>query len=129
LEILSRFATRQSRELQALLPALPASARTRAQDSLALVSQVAVDTSELLAVGVCTGQCAPTQSAPTLPPSTGGPAPQPAPTAAPCGCPPAASPAPTTASTPAPTPSPTPQPSTNPTPQPSQSPSPTPSPL
>ncbi|MDT7570996.1 MAG: hypothetical protein QOE05_1170 [Actinomycetota bacterium] len=120
LQILSRFAGRQTRELKTLLPALPSAARDRAQVSLALVSGVAAETSQLLAVGVCTGQCAPTQVAPTLPPVTG-PMPQPAPTAtgeAPCGCP---------QPQPSRTPDPQPQPSPTPTPQPTTSPSPSPS--
>jgi hypothetical protein len=126
LEILSQFAGRQTRDLQALLPQLPAGARPRAEDSLALVSGVAVQASRLLAVGVCTGQCAPAQAAPSLPPATGGPAPQPAPTAAPCGCQPAPTPARTADPTPQPTPTATPQPTTSPSPSPSSpAPSPT----
>jgi Domain of unknown function (DUF5667) len=126
LEILSHFAGRQTRELQTLLPDLPPAARDRAQVSLALVSGVAAQTSQLLAVGVCTGQCAPSQAAPTLPPVTG-PMPQPAPTAtgdAPCGCP---QPEPTRTADPQPAPSPTQttQPSASPSPQPTSSPSPT----
>ena len=127
LEILSRFAGQQTRELQALLPSLPAGAQDRAQISLALVSGVAATTSELLAVGVCTGACAPTETAPTLPPATG-PMPQPAPTTAdaPCGCPTAE---PTRTADPQPQPSPTPpQPTSSPTPQPTSSPSPSSSP-
>lgn len=107
LEILSRFAGRQTRDLQALLPDLPAATRLRAETSLALVSGVAVDASQLLAVGVCTGLCAPSQAAPALPPPSGGPVPQPAPRAttdAPCGCQPAPDPARTPAATPAVTP-------------------------
>ena len=126
LEILSRFAGRQSRELQTLLPDLPAAARDRAEVSLALVTGVAAETSQLLAVGVCTGQCAPTQAAPTLPPPVTGPMPQPAPTVsdAPCGCP---QPEPSRTADPQPAPSPTPpQPTASPSPQPS-SPSPSPS--
>ncbi|MDT7539540.1 MAG: hypothetical protein QOI82_3125 [Actinomycetota bacterium] len=125
LKILSRFAGKQTRELQTLLPALPAAARDRAQVSLALVSGVAADTSELLAVGVCTGACAPTQTAPTLPPVTG-PMPQPVPNSnsqAPCGCP-QPEPTRTTNPQPQPSPSPSPQPTTAPSPQPSPSPSP-----
>jgi hypothetical protein len=131
LEILSRFASRQTRELQTLLPDLPPAARDRAQVSLAVVSGVAAEASELLAVGVCTGECAPAQVAPSLPPVTG-PMPQPAPTSdteAPCGCP-TPEPSRTADPTPAPSPTPTPQPTTTPTPQPSSpSPSPTSSPL
>jgi type IV secretory pathway VirB2 component (pilin) len=118
LEILSRFAGRQTRDLTALLPDLPAGARPQAESSLALVSRVAVQSSELLAVGVCTGQCAPVQAAPSLPPTTG-PMPQPAPSAtteAPCGCQPAPAPTRTSDPTPAPTPQPTPEPSTAPSP-------------
>jgi hypothetical protein len=128
LEILSHFAGQQTRDLQALLPDLPAGARPRAETSLALVSGVAVEASQLLAVGVCTGQCAPAQAAPSLPPSTG-PMPQPAPsaaTSAPCGCPaPARTPDPGTRPTPRPTPQPTaaPSPSPKPTASPSASPS------
>lgn len=132
LEILSRFAGRQTRELQALLPQLPTQARSRAETSLALVSGVGLEASRLLALGVCTGQCAPEQAAPSLPPAAGGPDPQPAPTAAaPCGCEPAATPTrtsdPQPSTTPTPEPSPAPQPTT--TPAPSPSPSPTASPL
>lgn len=131
LEILSRFAGRQTRDLTALLPDLPAGARPQAESSLALVSRVAVESSQLLAVGVCTGQCAPAQAAPSLPPTTG-PMPQPAPNAsteAPCGCQPAPAPAPARTSdpTPAPTPDPTPEPTTAPSPSPSR-PTPSPSP-
>jgi hypothetical protein len=129
LEILSRFAGRQTRELTTLIPDLPAAARSRGEVSLALVSEVAADTSQLLAVGVCTGQCAPTEVAPTLPPVTG-PMPQPAPSAteAPCGCP-APQPARTPEPTPQPSPTPTPQPTTTPSATPSPSPSPSDSPL
>jgi hypothetical protein len=130
LEILSRFAGRQTRDLQSLLPDLPPAARARGQVSLALVTSVAVEASQLLAVGVCTGQCAPAQSAPTLPPVTG-PMPQPAPSAtttAPCGCQPAPKPRRTSDPQPTTSPSPTPQPTTAPSPTPS-SPSPTSSPL
>jgi hypothetical protein len=126
LEILSRFAGQQSRQLTELLPSLPGATRDRAEVSLALVSSVAVQASQLLAVGVCTGQCAPSQAAPSLPPATGGPAPQPAPTAntdAPCGCPPAA--VPTRTSDPQPSPQPT-EPSSSPAPSPTTKPSPTP---
>ncbi|MCW2573217.1 MAG: hypothetical protein JWO88_3275 [Frankiales bacterium] len=129
LEILSRFAGRQTRDLTALLPDLPAGARPQAESSLALVSRVAVESSQLLAVGVCTGQCAPAQAAPSLPPTTG-PMPQPAPSAsieAPCGCQPAPAPARTSDPTPAPTPDPTPEPTTTPSPSPSR-PTPSPSP-
>jgi hypothetical protein len=129
LQILSQFAGRQTRELQSLLPDLPPAARTRGQVSLALVSGVAVEASQLLAVGVCTGLCAPAQAAPTLPPSTG-PMPQPAPhttSAAPCGCQPVPAPSRTPDPRPTPTPSPSPQPTTNPTPTPTTSPSPSPS--
>jgi hypothetical protein len=129
LEILSRFAGRQTRDLTALLPDLPAGARPQAESSLALVSRVAVESSQLLAVGVCTGQCAPAQAAPSLPPTTG-PMPQPAPNAsteAPCGCQPAPAPARTSDPTPAPTPDPTPEPTTAPSPSPSR-PTPSPSP-
>jgi hypothetical protein len=135
LEILSSFASRQSRDLQKLLPSLPTSVRSDAEESLALVSGVAVDTSKLLAVGVCTGQCNPTQAAPSLPPATGGPQPAPAPTAttdAPCGCQPA--PVPTRTSEPQPSASQTPEPTTAPSPSatsasPSPKPTPTSSPL
>jgi hypothetical protein len=126
LEILSRFAGRQSRELQALLPSVPAAARPSAAQSLALVSGVAAQTSQLLALGVCTGQCSPTAAAPSLPPAAGGPQPAPAPTAtttAPCGC----QPAPDPAQTGAPAPAATPQPSTAPEPSSTPAPSPTPS--
>jgi type IV secretory pathway VirB2 component (pilin) len=129
LEILSRFAGRQTRDLTALLPDLPAGARPQAESSLALVSRVAVESSQLLAVGVCTGQCAPAQAAPSLPPTTG-PMPQPAPNAsteAPCGCQPAPTPARTSDPTPAPTPDPSPEPTTAPSPSPSR-PTPSPSP-
>jgi len=118
LQILSRFAGRQSRDLQALLPDLPTRARSRAAQSLALVSGVALDTSQLLAVGVCTDQCNPTQAPPSLPPAQGGPAPQPGPvnTAGPsCGCPPAPGasepPAPGQSDQPGTSPAPAPQPS------------------
>jgi hypothetical protein len=127
LEILSRFAGRQTQDLQTLLPDLPPAARSRGQASLALVSRVAVEAGQLLAVGVCTGQCSPAQAAPSLPPATG-PVPQPAPSAttnAPCGCQPAPKPQRTSDPQPSPTPSPTPQPTTAPSPTPS-SPSPTP---
>jgi hypothetical protein len=126
LEILSRFASRQTADLQKLLPSLPDSARPRAESSLALVSGVAVEASQLLAVGVCTGQCAPSQAAPSLPPVTGNPDPQPAPQAttdAPCGC----APAPTSSQAPAPAAS-QPAPSAEPTAAPTPTPSPTPSP-
>jgi hypothetical protein len=131
LQILSSFASRQSRDLTKLLPSLPTSVRDDAEESLALVSGVAVDTSKLLAVGVCTGQCNPTAAAPSLPPANGGPKPAPAPTAttdAPCGC----QPAPEPARTPDPQPtdaSPAPEPTTAPSPTAaSASPSPKPSP-
>ncbi|GAC1443167.1 MAG: hypothetical protein NVSMB55_16040 [Mycobacteriales bacterium] len=104
LQILSGFAGRQSSELTGLLPSLPSAARLRAEDSLALVSYVAVQASQLLAVGVCTGQCAPSQAAPSLPPATGGPRPAPAPRAttdAPCGCQSASQPTRTAAPAPA----------------------------
>lgn len=131
LEILSSFASRQSRDLQKLLPSLPGSVRDDAEESLALVSGVAADTSKLLAVGVCTGQCNPTQAAPSLP-ASGGPKPAPAPTAttdAPCGCQPAPEPARTpdpqaTDASPAPEPTTAPTPSRTPA---SPSPKPTPS--
>ena len=125
LEILSRFAGRQSSELTRLLPSLPAAARSRAGDSLALVSGVAVQASQLLAVGVCTGQCAPSQAAPSLPPATGGPDPAPAPSAttdAPCGCQPAPQPVRTADPAPVPTsPAASPQPTAAPAPAPSAS--------
>jgi hypothetical protein len=119
LQILSSFASRQSRDLQKLLPSLPTSVRNDAEQSLALVSGVAADTSKLLAVGVCTGQCNPTQAAPSLPPSSGGPKPAPAPTAttdAPCGCQPAPAPARTPDPEPTTKASPTPEPTTAPSP-------------
>jgi len=122
LEILSRFAGQQSRDLQELLPSIPSAARPRAAESLALVSGVAVDASQLLAVGVCTGQCNPAQAAPALPPATGGPAPQPGPSQpdAPCGC----QPGPTATSQPTPDQgTTTPAPSSTPAPQPTASPS------
>ena len=126
LEILSTFASRQTEDLRTLLPDLPTGARARAEDSLALVSNVAVETSQLLAVGVCTENCSPTSPSPALDPGTGQPVPQPAPTAseaAPCGCDPVATPSPRSA----PSPAPTEQPS-SPAPQPSQTPAPSPSP-
>lgn len=127
LEILSRFAGHQTRDLQSLLPELPAAARERGQVSLALVSRVAAETSQLLAVGVCTGACAPTEVAPTLPPGSG-PRPQPAPNAtnAPCGCP-VPQPSRTADPEPAPSPTPTPQPTSSPSSTPTSSPSPSPS--
>jgi hypothetical protein len=129
LEILSRFAGQQGDELRDLLPELPAPVRTRGEQSLALVSGVGLETSQLLAIGVCTGACAPSAAAPQLP-TGGNPVPQPAPTAttnAPCGCEPAATPEPTSAPSPTPTAAPA---SSNPTPQPTEpaAPSPTPSP-
>ena len=79
LQILARFADRQSHELQQLLPSVPAAARPSAARSLALVRSVAVHANQLLAVD---------------------PAPAPAPTTAP---------QPTTAPSPSPSPSPSPQ--------------------
>jgi hypothetical protein len=137
LQILSRFADRQAAELTTLLPALPAGARPRAATSLALVNQVAAQTTELLDVGTCTGACAPTATAPALPPGNGGPA-APAPgSSASCGCQPGpapvrtadpnataqpaqptASPQPTAAPSPSPAPSPTASPSSSPGPLP-----------
>lgn len=122
LQILSTFAGRQSRDLTALLPSLPASTRSSAEVSLALVSSVGAQASELLAIGVCSAACNPSQSAPELPPATGGPAPQPAPqasSATPCGCQPAAQPALT------PEPSPTPEPTASQPGSPQPSPGPT----
>jgi hypothetical protein len=127
LEILSTFADRQSDDLRELLPELPSGARDRAEDSLALVSGVAVEASQLLAVGVCTQNCNPTSPSPAIDPGTGQPVPNPAPSAsasAPCGCDPvAATPSPTSA----PSPEPTTQ-SSQPSPAPSRTPAPSPSP-
>ncbi len=134
LEILAGFASRQSSQLRDLLPSLPSGARERGAASLALVSNVAAQTSQLLAVGVCTGECNPTTSAPALPPAAGQPQPQPqtSATQAPCGCEPVApnpqpQPQPSLAPTPAPSSSPSPEPTATPSPAPS-SPAPTPSP-
>jgi len=132
LEILAAFAGTQSTELRALLPALPSAARERGEASLALVTEVAAQTSAMLAIGVCTGACAPAATAPSLPGPEGLPAPQPAPSAtsnAPCGCSPS-EPQPNPAGQPESTPMPTPSESANPEPTEapsSPSPSPTPS--
>lgn len=139
LQILSRFADRQSAALAKLLPALPAGARPRAATSLALVTRVAEQTSELLAVGVCTGACSPSASAPVLPPSNGGPA-QPAPGGtAPCGCQPGPTPvrtadpgtsgATTASPAPEPTAAPSPTATSGPTSSPTSAPGPLPTPL
>ena len=129
LEILTSFADTQSDDLRELIPSLPTAARTRAEQSLALVSTVAVQTSQLLAVGVCTDSCSPTAPAPQLP--TGNqPAPQPAPTAttdAPCGCETVPTPSPTSAPSPEPAPQPTESPEPQPDPTRSAAPSPSPS--
>lgn len=130
LRILAAFATEQGEGLRDLLQDAPTAVRPRLEDSLLLVTGVAVETSELLAVGVCTGDCNPTAVAPTLPPvpgEPGVPAPQPAPTTAPCGCEPVADPTPTASPAPSPQPTDTAGPS-EPSPEPTQSPSPWPSP-
>ncbi|HVE74355.1 MAG TPA: DUF5667 domain-containing protein, partial [Mycobacteriales bacterium] len=118
LRVLSSFADRQSRELRVLLPALTTQTRPRAQLSLALVSEVAAETSQLLAISTCTGPCDPaTEPEVPVAPSTT-PVPSPAPAATP-----ASSPQPSPDPTPAPEPSATPS-----APEPSASPSAAPSP-
>ena len=129
LEILTAFADTQSEDLRELIPSLPTTARPRAEESLALVSGVAVQTSQLLAVGVCTDSCAPGAAAPQLPGTQ--PAPQPAPTAttdAPCGCDPVPTPEPTSAPSPEPAPQPAPTEEPSPAPQPTRTADPAPSP-
>ena len=146
LQILARFASGQSTALRTLLPDLPAGARDRAEASLAYVSAVAADTSALLAVGVCTGQCQPAAAPPALPPVTEQPQPQAQPSASepavPCTCPQPAAPTepsaeptatasprpePTTSAAPTPAPSPTASSSSAPLPVPVPVPVPTPS--
>ncbi|MFN2522121.1 MAG: DUF5667 domain-containing protein [Mycobacteriales bacterium] len=141
LQILAAFASAQGAGLRDLLADAPTAVRARVEDSLLLVTSVGVQTSELLAVGVCTSDCNPTAVAPGLPTGPSGALPQPAPTTGPCGCepaptptpPPAVAPGPESTETPAPD-EPSPEPTeTTPTPSPSPSPSrtasPSPSPL
>ncbi len=126
LQILARFAGKQSSALRALLPSLPADARERGEASLALVAEVGAQASQLLAVGVCTGLCNPVEAPAALPPADAQPQPVPQSSAsqpAPCGCAPATS-SPGAAE---PTPAPTPEPSEAPTPSAEPTPSATPS--
>jgi hypothetical protein len=74
LRVLVRFADRQVTGLEQLLPALPADSRDRGRASLALVTEVAEQTEQLLGIGTCGTACDPSEAAPTLPadvPSTG----------------------------------------------------------
>ena len=144
LQILARFAGKQSSALRDLLPSLPADARQRGEASLALVAEVGAEASQLLAVGVCTGLCNPVEAPAALPATTTQPQPEPqasASQAAPCGCAPASAAPPAVAPTPEPTtepsqgatptaaPAPTATPSANPSPSPSSSPLPVPVPV
>lgn len=134
LEALTEFADRQRRALVAVLPALAAPSRSRAEQSLALVADVRSQADELLLLADCTGACDPTSTAPVLPPA------QTLPDAAapPCACP-TPLPAPSVAAAPSATPSsssgasrptasPSPSPSASSEPSASPTPSPTPTP-
>ncbi len=134
LRVLQTFATRQSEDLAALLPALPVRSQDRARISLALLTDVEQTTTELLGLGTCTDGCDPTQAAPTLPVVPGAPAGSS--TEVPCDCAaptPVPAPGPTapnesSAPEPEPTPAPAePEPSSAPSPPPA-SPAPSPSP-
>ena len=105
LQALARFATRQSTDLERLLPSLPAASRQRALTSLAVVTEVAVETDALLGPAPCGPACNPGSAAPSAPlvtPPSADPLepglPQQAPSAAACGC--AATPAPAPADDP-----------------------------
>ena len=136
LRILKSFSVQQKVTLTALLPTLPASVQDSAEASLALVTEVGTDASQLLALGTCGGECYPGNAGPAL---SGEPTPTPGPSVSPdadngvppCDC--ASEPTPTPQPTPAPAPtssepapSPAPTPTSSPTPAPTSSPGPLP---
>ena len=142
LRILKTFSSEQVSKLTDLLPSLPAATQASAQESLALVTDVNATATQLLALGICGGECFPGNSGPTLPTE---PAPAPGANASPstaaddnnvpaCSCgQPGSSPEPTPAAQPSPTeePSSTPTPSSTPSPtsSPTKSPGPLPTPV
>ena len=129
LHILKTFSAQQQSRLASLMPSLPAAAQASAEDALALVREVGVTATSLLALGTCTGECNPAAAGPTLPAV---PAPpllpgSPGATALPssgadnngvpnCQCAPTtAAPPPDAQGSPAPTPAPSPVPTSSPT--------------
>jgi hypothetical protein len=67
LRIITSFTSRQRTQLSDLLPSLPTAVRPEAQHSLTLITQVASEATDLLALGTCGGSCYPGNSGPTLP--------------------------------------------------------------
>lgn len=134
LRILRAFSAQQEARLAALIPDLPAGTANAAQESLALVEDLAATAEELLALGTCTQACDPGNGGPSLPDQ---PVPTPGASTSEgdnngvpgCSCAPepsgtpAPSPTPEPGGTPKPEPSPTPTQSPTPTPTPSPSPS------
>jgi hypothetical protein len=129
LRIITTFTAQQKSRLSALLPVLPEAVQPQAKSSLALVTAVGTDATDLLALGTCGGSCYPGNAGPQTPSQ---PVPTPGATATPsdasnngvpsCSCgQPTLEPSPT--SEPAPQ-----QPEPSPTASPSASPSATPSP-
>lgn len=125
LHAVRRFTQRQRDHLGQVLDKLPTAAHAKAEESLALVSNLDLRATQLLSVGTCGANCpAPVPTAPT-PGATTAPTPAPTPSydslgPLPCTCPedPSGSP------TPEPTPDPY-QPSPSPSPEPTASPTPT----
>ncbi|HVM28812.1 MAG TPA: DUF5667 domain-containing protein, partial [Mycobacteriales bacterium] len=97
---LARFADAQRAGLEEVLAALPDQSRTRARDSLALVSTVGTAATDLLVLLDCAASCDPASAAPSLLAPSAGAGP-----ADPCSCP-APPPAPAVAPPPAPGPAP-----------------------
>ena len=133
LRIITTFTAQQKSRLSALLPVLPEAVKPQAQSSLALVTAVGTDATDLLALGTCGGSCYPGNAGPQTPSQ---PVPTPGATATPtddgnngvpsCSCgQPTVEPSPT--SEPAPQASePEPSPTAEPSASPSASPTPTP---
>ncbi|HVA60646.1 MAG TPA: DUF5667 domain-containing protein [Mycobacteriales bacterium] len=124
LNALRSFAVRQHRDLESVLPQLPADARPAADAALAIVAEVSSRAGTLLEVGACTAACTPIagpQAAPSpLPSDRLG--------VLPCSCAnasaqPTAGPSPSASPEPTTTPTPTPSGSASPTPSPTPSPS------
>ena len=135
LRILQTFSAEQRSKLTALIPTLPESTQPSAQTSLALVTDVNTTATQLLALGICGGECFPGNGGPTLPTE---PAPAPGATATPsngtdsnnvpsCFCgQPSTPPQPSPAAAPSPSDAPSSGPAGTPSPAPSATPSPTP---
>lgn len=137
LRILKTFSSEQQSKLTALLPTLPAGTQASAQQSLTLVTDINTTATQLLALGICGGECFPGNGGPTLPAE---PVPAPGATASPstgsdtnnvpsCYCgQPGSTPEPSAATAPSPSASPSTappsQPTTSPTAAPSTSPTP-----